>query len=210
MAFRLDVFAVARPFMYHLTSAANVVRICEVGKLESASALMYQAQRPDLLRKRRSEHTQVTVEGHEVWLRDQAPLHAANVAFAEGWDFGDLVETLNRMVFFWAGNASGLSDYGRRHFERYRFEEPVLLRVPTTDLIVSNLTSQPLFCRYNSGSPRYSGGRASPRGPETFVGPSAFIGGPAAVVELAFIQCAHLPASTEYGFDPMGPWQILL
>jgi hypothetical protein len=210
MAFRLEVFAVARPFVYHLTSADNLVRICEVGSLESASSLITRAKRGELLRQRRPKHTPINVAGREVWLRDQAPLHAANVDFAEGWNLGDLVEALNRLVFFWAGTASGPSDYGQRHFDRYRTEEPVLLRVPTAALFAANQSGQPLFCRYNSGSPRYSGGRASPRGPETFVPPNAFLGSPARVVELAFTERAKLPPSTEYGFAPAGPWQVLL
>lgn len=210
MPFVLDTFVAARPFLYHLTSAENLVRICELGRLESASALLEQAQRGELLRERRAEHTRISVGGCEVWLRDQAPLHAGNVDFVGGWQLGDLVEALNKLVFFWVGGDSGPSDYGERHFERYRSEEPVLLRVPTAHLLAANKARQPLFCRYNSGSPRYSGGRASPRGPQTFVAHGTFLGGPARVVEVAFEERARLPSTTEYGFAPAGPWRALL
>jgi hypothetical protein len=206
----LHNFAATRPYVYHLTAADNLIRICETARLESAASLMSQAGRSELLRRRRPEHTSFRLDSHEVILRDQAPLHAGNIAFGDLWTLEDLVETLNHLVFFWPGIAGGPSEYGRRHFERYRTEGPALLRIPTNAILAGNLDNEPLFCRYNSGSPRYSGGRASPRGPNTFVRAAEFNGGPRAVVEVTFRNGLSLPPETEYGFAPAGPWSLLL
>lgn len=159
MPFSLSKFAGARPHSYHLTAADNLVRICETGRMESAATLLGAAGRDDLIRERRREHVRVEVDGQTLWLRDQKPLHAGNVSFEPGWTFSDLVESLNRLVFFWPGTAAGPNDYGVRHFERYASEGPVLLRAPTAALFGENPHTQPLFCGFNSGSPRYTNGR---------------------------------------------------
>ena len=123
-----------------------------------------------------------------------------------GWSFGDFVEALNHRVFFWPGAADGPNPYGRRHFGRYLAEGPVLMRVKTWELLRANRDSIPEFCRYNSGSPRYSGGRPSPRGPETFLAASSFRSPPSEVVELVFRNVAALPDLWEVGTSPDGPW----
>jgi hypothetical protein len=84
MAFALDTFVTMRPWLYHLTSAETLVRVCELARLESASWLLAQANRRDLLRERRAKHTPISVSDREVWLRDQEPLHEGNIAFIDG------------------------------------------------------------------------------------------------------------------------------
>jgi hypothetical protein len=210
LPFTLHNFAAARPYAYHLTAADNLVRICETGRMESAANLLAAAGRQDVLRDRRREHLPIEVGGQTLWLRDQKPLHAGNVTFEAGWTFEDLVEALNRLVFFWPGTATRPNDYGVRHFERYAAEGPVILRTPTTALFEANRDTHPLFCGFNSGSPRYTGGRASPRGPTTFVPAEQFPWGYGRVVELTFPAPVQLPPETEYGHDPTGPWKKLL
>jgi hypothetical protein len=173
--------------------------------LETAYALLVEAGRQDMLKKKRDRCMKVPVNGIEVSLRDQAPLHEANVAFEGNWQFEDLVEALNRLTFFWPGDAVGPNLYGRRHFERYRLEETVALRVPTSDLLSSNAQVTPLFCGFNSGSPRHSGGFASPRGPHTFLGACEFARTPTKVVELTFPSGVLLPATTECRLSPDAP-----
>jgi hypothetical protein len=84
----------------------------------------------------------------------------------------------------------------------------VLIRVTTSELLDANSESTAEFCRYNSGSPRYSGGRPSPRGPGTFVSAESFDGTPGSVAELVFRDSATLPAALWVGADSIGPWHL--
>ncbi len=210
LSFLLSKFAGARAYVYHLTAPDNLVRICETGLMESAASLLRAAERQELICERRREHVALRIGAQALWLRDQKPLHEANIGFEGGWTFGDLVEALNHLVFFWPGSGAGPNEYGLRHFERYASEEPVVIRVPTADLLRVNGDVTPLFCAYNSGSPRYTNGRASPRGPSTFASADRFAWGYGRVVELTFAAPLRLPSTTEYGFRPDGPWRVLL
>jgi hypothetical protein len=208
MALDLAAFTRTRPYVYHLTSGANLDSILAGNRIDSAATLIVKDGRTEMLRRRRSTHEIVQVEGRDVWLRDQAPLHAGNLALSGGWSFGDLLEALNTRVFFWPGTEVGPSDYGRRHFGRYVGEAPVLIRVKTAALIAENRDSAAEFCRYNSGSPRYSSGQPSPRGPDTFAAAARFDWSPKHVVEVVFRGAVRLPASLELGADPDGPWHV--
>jgi hypothetical protein len=115
---------------------------------------------------------------------------------------------LNERVFFWPGGPD-ISDYGQRHFERYRAEKPVILRVPTSDLFEANPESVPEFCRFNSGSPRCTKGLGSPRGPSTFIQGTTADFSPGNVVEVTFLESVLLPHSTKVGDSPDGPWREL-
>ncbi len=144
-------------------------------------------------------------------MRDQAPLYAGNMTLDPGWSFRDFVEELNSRVFFWPGGASGPTAYGVRHHARYREkrESLAILRVATQSLMSANPRSDPGFCRFNSGSPRCSRGRKSPRGGETFQLASEFEGVPSKVVELTFKRHVTLPDDTDWGPSPTGPWTAL-
>jgi len=205
----LEKFVSRWPYAYHLTSRNNFRPIHSSGRLESASSLLIKAGRVDLAREKRSTCMNILVKGVEISLRDQAPLHEKNIAFEDRWQFGDLVEALNGLVFFWTGKASGPNPYGLRHFERYAAESPILLRVDNSELLAANPEVTPLFCGFNSGSPRYSNGAASPRGPRTFLDAREFAGTPRKVVELTFPSDVLLPPTTEYGHSPGGPWTEL-
>jgi hypothetical protein len=171
---------------------------------------MEQAGCADRLRVRRRAHERIAVGTAVIVLRDQGPLHGGNLDLASGFSFEDLVEFLNRRVFLWPGTALSPNDYGVRHFERYQQEHPVLLRVGFRSLCFSNPSACPLYCRYNSGAPRCSQGRRSPRGPDTFVSAAEFGGTPGQVVELAFCTVVELPTDAEIGIHPNGPWRLFL
>lgn len=151
----------------------------------------------------------VTIGVDEVWIRDQRPLHAGNVGFRGGWTFEDLLMAINDKVFFWPGTYSGPISYGIRHYERYAADRPVLLRLRSSQVLIANSTTTPLFCRYNSGSPRWSNGVASPRGPETFVPCTRAVFSAAAVVEFVMSGEVAIPRCAEVALSFNGPWKPL-
>jgi hypothetical protein len=211
VAFRSEQFACARPFLYHLTFRANLPRVRATSTLETAAEIASAAGQLNLVRARRAKHVPLTLrDGGRVYLRDQTPLHEKNIELLDGWTLADLVEHLNRRVYFWPGTEHGPISYGRRHFERYRTEQPAILRVDFSSLVSANPEREPLFCLYNSGSPRYSGGRASPRGPNTFVPAEAFPKGPPDVVEVTFAGSLKLPSNVQVADGPDGEWVPLL
>ena len=200
----------ARPWAYHLTSSDNLEHLMELRTLFSARRIIEEstggassvgAKRPGLSR--------VTFRGREVVLRDQSPLHRGNTGLPDGFAFADFITLLNEHVFFWPGTATGPNAYGERHASRYADEDVVFLRVPTADLIASN-ARRARVCRYNSGSPRCSGGLPSPRGPDTFVPLASSALRPAAVVELVFFGEAALPPTTQWSESLRGVYSLLL
>lgn len=210
MSFELNDYIRVRPYLYHLTSRQNAARIRRIRRLESASALMHSAGNASAVSHRRRHHLVVHVEGEAVHIRDQAPLHAGNVRFDGGWSIADLIRALNERVFFWPGTASGPISYGVRHFERYKDEQPVVIRVSAEELFGLNADSTPLFCKYNSGSPRCSGGIGSPRGPATFVAAAAAGFRPPQCVEVTFAGGGVLlPPQALTSGAPTGPWTPL-
>ena len=84
--------------------------------------------------------------------------------------------------------------------KRYRSEAPAMLRLPTTALLESTLN----FSRYNSGAPRCSGGKYSPRGARTYLPASEFVGTASEVVEVVAIGACSLPRSVEVSLSPTG------
>ena len=209
MSFTLSDYTALRPYVYHLTARANLSGIKASRTLHSAAALADRAARPELIRSRRHTHEVLSAGEAPVVLRDQAPLHARNMTLDDGWSLDDFVEALRARVFFWPGSAGGPIAHGRRHYGRYASERPVIIRAECTALLASNSSNTPLACKYNSGSPRWSNGIASPRGAATFVSceEATFRAGEA--VEVTFEGAVHLPATAEYGDVPMGPWNRL-
>ncbi|MEI9814789.1 MAG: hypothetical protein WDO18_20090 [Acidobacteriota bacterium] len=171
--------------------------------------LLQQAGREDLLRVRRLAHLEITVDGSLRMLRDQAPLHRGNLELPEGYSFEDLLQSLNERIFFWPGSEDKPIDYGQRHFERCEPQRPVILKVGLQSLLAANPSVEPEFCRYNSGSPRCSGGKRSPRGFNTFLPASQFEGTSADVVEVTFTEPVRLPSDALVGDRPIGPWKGL-
>lgn len=204
---KLDRFLTFRPYAYHLTARQNIRGIRQQGALLSASQIAKRPSEKSALTARRTG----SISMEAAHIRDQRPLHRGNVEFAPGFTFEQLLALLNSLVYFWPGpqvEEKGPIAYGWRHFGRYQAESPVILRTRTADLIAEN-AHEVLVCPYNSGSPRCSHGRKSPRGPQTFRPIADFPGAPSKVVEIAFSETARLPASTEMGDKPAGPWVSL-
>jgi len=205
----LEKYSASRPYLYHLTHRDNLSHIRELGRLLPAAILLRGSGNDDLMRTPRRGHKPVTFRGRDIKLRDQDKLHLGPTGLQRGFSFADLVAAINGRVFFWAGTSAGPVPSGLRHFERYESERPVILRVGFTSLIALNPSANPLFCRYNSGSPRCSNARKSPRGPDTFLAAGAFTGTPSGVVEVTFDTEVSLPPDTECGSRPEGPWRRL-
>ena len=202
-------FATKRPWVYHLTAFANVTRIRRMGRLQCAAAIMRAGNCSRFVRRRREGSLVVRVDAENVHVRDQGPLLRNNM-WLHGCSFEDWVAQLNGLVFFWPGRASGPTGPGQRHFDRYASERPAVIRIPTADLLEANRGGVPRFSCYNSGAPRWSGGRPSPRGLDTFTVGDEFGHGVSRVVEVAYCGSAILPATAELGGTPQGPWRRFL
>ena len=206
MAFTLESFSRWRPYLYHLTHPENLAHIRKKMELRSASSIASEAGVTEQLATKRKCAWPIVLGNHTVFIKDQRPLHAGNIRFEAGWTFEDLLNDLHRRIFFWPGNEEKPIDYGRRHFERYAAELPVLVRFKTNEVFRGNAPNAPQFCRYNSGSPRCSNGQRSPRGPNTFQCGEDFPGSPSKVVEVTYLNEVALPAF-EVGRLSEGHWR---
>lgn len=209
MSFLLHRYIQTRPFLYHLTYRKNIERIKGLKRLDSTKSLLATANQMDLLRTRRPNKVPLVIDDQQVFIRDQAPLYEGNIEFTHGWSLHDLIESLNSRVFFWPGTEFGPIPHGIRHFNRYQSEYPVILRVRFEALYEINRQREPLFCKYNSGSPRYNQGWPSPRGPNTFLPAETCSYKPSQVVEVTFLEYVVLPDDVEYSNHVDGPWKLL-
>lgn len=199
MPFPLEAFARVRPYLYHLSARSNASRIRRTQTLSCAAELLSAGGLDRVIRSKRAEGLHIEIDNERVHIRDQAPLYSGNVLLQQSYSFEDLIANLNSRVFFWPGTASGPNSSGQRHFSKYRGELPVVLRVPFLSALKSNPGGEPLFSKYNSGSPRCSGGKGSPRGTSTFVLASVAKFTPSVVVEVTFLRRMLLPADTQIG-----------
>jgi hypothetical protein len=209
VGFTIQQFVALRPYVYHLTARANRARIKRTDALDPAAAILKASGNAGMLSMRRATGLQAKINGDVIHVRDQHPLHAGNVAFQGKWTIDKLVEEINERVFFWPGSASWVVSYARRHFHRYAAEKPIVLRMQFASLLSANVGRDPLFCKYNSGSPRWVSGKASPRGPSTFekCGKAPFL--PSGVVEVTFRSSVRLPADVEVADSYDGLWRRL-
>ena len=206
MGFTLQTYQQKRPFLFHLTRPENFSRIRELRRLESATQLFTAAGQQTSALHHRTNDTVLTIDGQKVIVRDQAPLYIKNIVFSGEWDVIMLIKEINKRIFFWPGISNGPIAYAHRHFERYKNDEPIALRISFEELVRANPAKQPYFCKYNSGSPRYTSGRASPRGSETFSPGIDCQFSPIEVVEVTFLNTIILPQTTEYASNYAGPW----
>ena len=171
----LDVnhFIRLRPYLFHLTARNNIVYIRQDMLLKPSHTLFNEAGEATNNGRVRRGPRWITIGSRTVHIRDQDPLHAGRIAFSAGWTLQDLLKHLDNHVFFWPGCSHGPVSSGKNHFERYRNEHPVVLRVVTRELFEANHQAEPLFCRYNSGAPRCTMGKGSPRGPTIFLNASS-------------------------------------
>jgi len=197
----LDRFIQLRPFLYHVTARANQIALTRDRRIEPAAALFRRAGRTDLLRWRRPDAVTVQVDGDQIVIKDQRPLIEANLSLDGAWELADFVEYLNEHVFFWPGRSEGPIQAGVRLHGRYEASAPLVLRVPTRDLIEANPAVEPLFCPFNSGAPRHQGGRRARRGPRLFTPAADFPRRESEVIELAFRTAVGLPDTTQIRVD---------
>ena len=205
----VEDYITIRPHLYHLTHRTNLVPLRQMRRLFPAAILLRRGGRVELMRTPRRRSEPVIIDGAQIMLRDQGPLHKGNMQLSRGHTFEQFIESLNDRVFFWPGDQRGPISYGIRHFEAYRDEQPAIVRVRMEDLLRANPSIVPLFCRYNSGSPRCSYGKKSPRGPHTFLSAPDFRETCSRVVEVTFLASVVLPPETEYGLHPGGPGRRL-
>lgn len=158
------------------------------------------------LNRKRLTTVTIAVDGNQIDLRDQQPLYAGKTLLEDGWTFEFLVQQLNERVFFWPGLQDGPISYGIRHYDRYAGDSPVIVRVKTRDLLNTNASATPLFCKYNSGSPRTTQGQGSPRGNNTFLECHRAPYTASNVVEVTFLHAIKLPDFVECSDRPSGPW----
>ncbi len=177
--------------------------------LYPAATLMEMSGQREFMRRKRGGPQSVLIEGIQVIIRDQEPLYSGNMCLPAAYAFDAFIECLNRKVFFWPGSADGPIDYGVRHFNRYKSERPVILKVRTAELLAANPHAVALYCAYNSGSPRCSNGKKSPRGFDTFAKVDEFARTPGRVVEVTFETSVALPVDTRHGRTPQGPWRSM-
>jgi hypothetical protein len=201
VAFEISEFLHLRPFVYHVTDRANLPRLQTDRGMRPAESWLADAKRRDLLGTWRPDSTALPLDGGVVVLKDQKPLIEANTLLTGGWTFGDFVTYLNRHVFFWPGRADGPIGPGSRLLQHYEAEGPAVLRLPTAELLAVNSSVAPLFCAFNSGSPRCQHGERVPRGPNLFTSADRFPRRASQVVELTFAAEIRLPASTELRAD---------
>ena len=194
-----------RPYLYHLTAEQNLGPMRQLSELRCARALLESANLGHLAAQRRTAHVALRSGADSLLIRDQKPLAAGAIAFETGWTFERFIAYVNEHVFFWPGDAAGPIKAGLNHYERYRGERLAIVRVPTVDF----LPSQPAYSRFNSGAPRCSGGKHSPRGASTYLPAHLFDGNPSQVVEVVAVHSCPLPSSSEFAAAPCGPWQPL-
>lgn len=207
MPFTLLRFVTTRPYLYHLTSRRNFGRLLRCRVMHSTAELLRASNDGQWLGRKRGETVTTTVEGERIDLRDQKPLYAGKTLLENGWTFEHLIRQLNERVFFWPGVSGGPISSGQRHYERYASEKPVIIRVKTEDLLAANSSATPLFCKYNSGSPRTTQGSGSPRGNNTFVECDRAAYAASNVVEVTFLNSVTLPPCIWSSGSPCGPWK---
>jgi hypothetical protein len=204
MPLAIKNFVDIREFLFHSTSLSNFDEIRRNYSLQSARKLIGNAQSNISLCSRRLQRT---VCG-DVTLQSQRTLIEKNVTWEAGCSLDNFVELLNGYVFFWPGTMRGPVNNGRYHFtSKDGPGDAVILRVPSRHVL--NEATRARFSRYNSGSPRWAHGKASPRGSNTFCSPNTFAGTASEVVEVVIEECVSLPPSTQYARTLDGDWASL-
>ncbi len=195
------------PYLYHLTSSDNLDSVLSDRKLYSTVELFemssIKSSGDSFLRTRRDNHVALDINGLKVYVRDQQPItRALDRCLTDNWTREDFIHFLNQRVFTWP-NLKRLNI----HFGRYASEKPVILRLPTLDVI--KLNPAPLITNLNSGAtrciPKYRG--APPRGKDTFKSIENYDGNPSSIAEVTFINECVLPDMIEIGIHPNGPWK---
>lgn len=194
-----------RPYLYHLTFAENVSKILEHKKLFSANKIMGMSSNNNFIREKRTSHIPIIIGDKTYWLRDQQPISEKALAkcLTNNWTCNDFFEHLNNRVFTWP-----TLDRLKRHFNRYCYEKPLILRFDTA--LSLELNSHVEFCRLNSGATRansFLGGIPPFRGIDTFVSSENYFYSPGSVAEVVFEDEFILPNEFSIGSNPEGKWK---
>jgi len=199
-------------YLYHVTYGGSLNRIRRLRCLECAARLLEAGGRHHLLRQRRENMEEFMVDGDTIRLTDQKPIVEASIIFQDGWVLADLIEAINRRVFFWRGPASGLLRKDQWHFAKYHAagHSLVFLRLNLKETIQANADRGPELCKYNSGAARMNGGQPIPRGLSTFVRPEIACFDIGELREIVFRDFIEIPLFTEFCEGSWkGPWQEL-
>lgn len=204
----VENFIKLRPYLYHLTDRENRDNILNKQRLLSTSYIVENSNIVDklaFLTSRRLGHTEIFINETKYKIRDQRPISmlALGKCVTDGWSAADFIKHLNDRTFFWP-TIKRLNT----HYQRYKIEEPIIIRVKTESLFVLNDT--PKFCRLNSGATRansYLGGVAPARGANSFLTADQYSRTPGTVVEVTFDNFCDLPSSIWLGSTPYGPWE---
>jgi hypothetical protein len=144
------------PCLYHVTYEDGLGRIRRSRRLESAAALMDAGGQISWSRKRRDTMLRFLVDDDPIVLTDQLPINVKNIAFQDGWTLPDLIESINRRVFFWRGSTAGLLRSNQGHFGKYENagHRLVFLRLNFDETSRLNAERGPELCKHNSGAQR--------------------------------------------------------
>ncbi len=203
----IDNFIRHRPDLYHLTSKDNITNILLTGELYSTKRIVELTNplMPDkILKSKRLKHQRISHNGITFDLRDQKPISEKLLkgCLTNGMTCEQYYIYLNERIFFWP-NLIRL----KRHFKRYRDEQPQIIRVDTSEIIALN--PQVKFSRLNSGALRanfHLGGKAPKRGNDTFTNADGFQYGVGDVAEVTFENQCILPKTIYISNHPMGRW----
>lgn len=194
MPFQIEGFIKLRPFVYHVTHRDNIPRLRKMRLVEPASNMLQACGKEELIRKKREEVVLLQIDGHRVVINDQAPLNSKNIELFGFMSDRDLIEFVNRLVFFWPGTAEGPVNRGANFVDHYRDRGRTVLKIPTRELI--DLNGEPLLCHFNFGAPRMQHGNPFPRSRDFFQTCDRFPRTAGKVVEVAFGSSVRLPAQT--------------
>lgn len=212
MAFNLSDLTDLSPFLYHVTYKKSLERIKRLQSLESAAKLMIAGGKTEWLRKRRDSLISFYIGSDRIILTDQKPINENNIEFQGGWCLPDLIEAINRRVFFWRGPESGLLYSNKGHFGKYQNEghELVFIRASFVEVNELNAVNGPEVCKYNSGAARQNQGNRIPRGPDTFIKSEQSSFMRRDVQEVVFQDHVKLPEKTQICDGSWsGPWHAL-
>ena len=209
----LTKFIKLRPFLYHLTDRRNIQNLLDNGGiLYSTTELVKKSslsppRKSKLIHERRPIHEEISVAGHNIFIRDQRPISIQNLikCIPTTWTVGDYINHLNERVFFWP-TIHRLT----RHYNRYSHEKPIIIKVDTSILL--NLNPHSEFCRLNSGATRSSShhnGGPPPRGGDTFLNAKDYSFNQGSVAEVTFPKICYLPEKILIGDTPNGQWETL-
>jgi hypothetical protein len=205
----IEKFKQNRDFLYHLTDRRNWEIIKKDRILLSANIIVNKSdlsveQKHSILDNRRSEHTKVSINNLDYFIRDQNPISLTNLkkCLTAGWTVSDFLNLLNGRVFFWP-TIKRLNS----HYSRYKNENPLIIKVETSSMIEVNNHAE--FCRLNSGATRsnsYLNGAPPQRGEGTFLQAHLYQGSIGSVAEVTFQNQCVLPNKVYLGSCPDGPW----